>query len=393
MKSGKNAVKKADIVLITSCVIMLIGLSIQHFISFKSSRIAFGDPVSARECFGGLYFLLLLIILVFFVLAFVKGNSMRLNFITGVLASAVLALFVLGVSLRYEYLPFDTSGSARMTFGIGFLAVAAALYSIMIKCSQELKSVPAGIINWLAWILIAVFLSRGYLDNYSVMREYLAQREQFFGNLWRHINISMSVLVVSVIIGIPLGYLCSRHKQLDSVTLAGISITETIPTLALFAVMRIPLAYLADRFPFLSELGIGSFGTAPAFAALLLYALYLIIHNSRAAFCMIGEELIENAYAMGMTSWDVFIKVQIPTAMPVLLSGIRITLISILVAATLASYVGGGGLGTYIVNGINALSIDMQLLGVIPIFVLTVCADYFTKYVFNLIMPGKRVKI
>lgn len=149
--------KKADIVLITSCMIMLIGVTIQHFISFKSSRIAFGTPVSARECFGGIYFLLLFAILLFFVLAFVKRNSMWLNFMTGALASAALALFVLGVSLRYEYLPLDTSESARMTFGIGFLAVAAALYSIMIKCSQDLKPALAGIVNLLAWMLIAFF--------------------------------------------------------------------------------------------------------------------------------------------------------------------------------------------------------------------------------------------
>lgn len=385
--------KKVDIVLITSCIIIMISLSMRHFVSFKSSRIAFGEPVSAKECFGEYYFLLLFMVLVFFVLAFVKKDSIWLKFMTGVFASVCLALFVLGISLRYEYLPFDTSGSARMTFGIGFLAVVAALYSIMIKCSQGLRPIPAGIVNLLAWALIAVFLVQGYLDNYSVMREYLALKAQFFDNLWQHVKISMSVLVISVIIGTPLGYLCCKHKMVDSITLVGISITETIPTLALFAVMRVPLAYLADKFPLLGELGIGSFGVAPAFAALLLYALYLIIHNSRAAFSTIGEELIENAYAMGMTSWEVFLKVQVPTAMPVLLSGVRITLVSTLVAATLASYIGGGGLGTYIVNGINALSIDMQLLGVIPIFVLTVCADFIAKYIFNLIMPGKRVSL
>lgn len=382
--------KKIDLVSITACIIMLISVIIPYFISFKTSRIAFGTPVSAKECFGEYYVVLFVIILFFFIMSFVKKDKKLWNFVTGLVAAVSLALFVWSVSARYESLPYDVSGSARMSFGVGYLIVVAALYSIMLKCCQYLKSTLRMIINLIAWGLIAWFLVRGFLNNYAVMQEFLAAKGQFFQNVWQHLKLSIEVLIASIVIGFPIGYLCYKNKALDTVTLIGISIVETIPTLALFAIMRIPLAYLKDTFPVLERWGIGSFGTAPAFAALLLYALYLIIHNSRAAFSTIDKTLIENAYAMGMTSIEVFVKVQIPMAMPVLLSGIRMTLVSTLVAATLASYIGGGGLGVYIVNGINALSIDMQLLGVIPIFVLTVTADYGTRFLFRFIMPGKR---
>ena len=92
---------------------------------------------------------------------------------------------------------------------------------------------------------------------------------------------------------------------------------------------------------------------------------------------------------MGMTSRTVFFKVQLPQAMPVIFTGIRIAFISTLVAATLASYIGAGGLGTYIVNGINSLSIDMQLLGVIPIFFMTVAADAILRVCEKVLIPHR----
>ncbi len=292
--------KKIDLVSVAACILMLISIVIPHFISFKTSRIAFGTPVSAKTCFGEFYYLLIAAIILLLILAFIKRESKLLNFITGALAASMMALFVWGVSARYEYLPFEVTGSARMSFGVGFLLVIAALYSIMIKCSQPLKAVPRAVISLLAWGAIAWLLYRGQLNHYSVMQEYLAAKDQFFQNVWQHLKLSLGVLVTAVIIGLPVGYLCHKHKVLDSITLVGISIAETIPTLALFAIMRVPLAYLKDTFPILQKWGIGSFGVAPAFAALLLYALYLIIHNSRAAFSTIDQGLIENAYAMGM---------------------------------------------------------------------------------------------
>lgn len=382
--------KKVDKVSVFSCLLILISINMPYFISFKTSRIAFADEVSAKMCFGNYYFILYIVLIFIFVLGLIKGSKQKLNFFMGCLAAVSLAVLTLAVSMLYDALPFELTSNSRMTFGVGFLISVVALYSIMIKCGQYLNARQNIIVNILAWGSIAIFMILGYLDNFSVMREYLTVKNQFFVNVLQHIKLSISVLIAAVIVGVPAGYLCSRYKLFDSITLVGISIAETIPTLALFAVMRIPLAYLADKFPTLSAMGIGSFGVAPAFAALLLYGLYLMIHNSRAAFNMIDESLMENAYAMGMTKKDVFFKVQLPMAMPILLTGVRITLVGTLVAASLASYIGGGGLGTYIVNGINALAIDMQLLGVIPIFILTICADRFTRFLFSFFMPGKR---
>jgi osmoprotectant transport system permease protein len=227
------------------------------------------------------------------------------------------------------------------------------------------------------------------LDTYSIMKEYLGVENQFWRDTWHHLALSVTTLLASVVVGLPLGYWCIRNSFTDKIVLTGLNITETIPIMALFAVLRIPFSALGNHFVSLKQLGIGGYGIAPAFGALFLYALYLIIHNVRAAFLSIDENLIENAYAMGMTSRGVFWKVRIPMALPIILTGIRIAFISTLIGAALASYVGGGGLGVYIVNGINSLAIDMMLLGVIPIFVMTIVADYLLRLLINHSFPKR----
>lgn len=383
-------INKVDRVSLTACAAMLISFFLPGFVSFKTSRIANGIPVSAQQCFDQYYWLLFAGVAVFIVLSIIKKDKQPLNLLTGLLAAAALGLFVFFVAQRFPYLPFELTDNSRMSFQIGFLLVVISLYSIIVICCQYLRcSWHKALIVFIACGLVIAFLITGGLDNYSVMQEFHANEAQFWGNAADHFTISFWVLIAAVVTGLPLGYLCCRHRVLDNITLVGLSITETIPTLALFAVIRIPFAWLSNTFPALREIGFGSFGVAPAATALYLYALYLVVHNVRAAFSTIDPQLLENGYAMGMTSRTVFFRVRLPQALPVIFTGIRIAFISTLVAATLASYIGAGGLGIYIVNGINSLSIDMQLLGVIPIFFMTVAADALLRLGEKVLIPHR----
>ncbi|MDR1194450.1 MAG: ABC transporter permease [Peptococcaceae bacterium] len=384
--------KKADLVSLFFSGVMAFSLLIPNFMSYKTSRIAFGDPISAHDCFGSMIGVLYLWVAAFIILAFIKQKRHPLNLFTGLFAAVSLAVFLRAVSLSFESGAFDAGGNARMSFGFGFLLVVISLYSIMVKCVECTDGIILKtLIPIVALALVVFFLARGEFNNYSVMREYQTAEKQFMTHLWEHVSISVWVLIAAVIIGVPMGYMCYKHKVFDAVTLIGLSVTEVLPMLALFAIIRMPYIFLREHVPLLKEMGLGGYGAAPAFTALLLYALYLIIHNARAAFSTVDYTLIENARAMGMTPRDVIMRVEIPIALPVILSGIRITMISAIVGATLASYIGAGGLGTYIVNGINSLSIDLQLLGVIPIFFLTVIADAVIRLLayFLLPMPGR----
>lgn len=270
----------------------------------------------------------------------------------------------------------NMTATTRLSFGLGQILALVALYSIILKCEESIKNIGMkAFVSVLGWSLVIIGIVTGLMNSYSVMQEYIAAKPQFFENVWAHLVLTFWSVIVAVVVGIPLGYLCYKSAPFDKVAVIGMNIIEVIPQLALFAVIRIPFIYFSNQFPALKEMGFGGYGFAPAFTALMLYALYLIMHNSRAAFSNIDPLLVENAYAMGMNSITVFWKVRMPVALPILLNGIRISIMSSIVGATLSSFVGAASLVMYVVNGINALAIDLQLLGVIPIFILAVTAD------------------
>ena len=379
--------KQYDYVSIISAAVFLLSLLLPDFIHYKETRISISQPLSAQEYLGGFYWLCLAAALILLLLAVVKKKDKRWNFISGIYASLTLVLVVFLSAISVNAHTVD--GIGRFSFGVGFIIAVIAIYSVMLKCQQYITNPRLKlIVSILAWVIIGVMLVQGTLNGYSVMQEYIAQKAKFAYNVIEHIKLSFSALLVAVVIGVPWGYSCYKNSTVDKITIVGLSITETMPQLALFAIIRIPFIYLTQAFPVLIEWGFGGYGFAPAFTALFLYALYLIIHNVRAAFHSIDPALLENAVAMGMKSKEVFWKVQLPSALPYIMNGIRIAMISTIVGASLSSFVGAAGLGVYIVNGINALAIDLQLLGIIPIFIITVIADLIMGKLIKALLPN-----
>lgn len=363
-----------------------------NYLSFRTSRISTAQALSVHDCFGPLSWWIFAAIAILLIFSLFKNNKQFLNAIMGLFAGILMGLLFYWVARSPDHIPYEVSGSSRISLGAGFILNIVALNCIIIKCNQFIKmSWLRIVVGGTGWLCVAVLLVTGQLDTYSIMKEYLGVENQFWRDAWHHLALSIITLLTSVIVGVPLGYWCIKSSFTDKVILTGLNITETIPVMALFAVLRIPFSALGNNFAYLKQLGIGGYGIAPAFGALFLYALYLIVHNVRAAFLSIDENYIENAYAMGMTSRDVFWKVRIPMALPIILTGIRIAFISTLIGASLASYVGGGGLGVYIVNGISSLAMDMLLLGVIPIFVMTIVADYLLRLLINHSFPKSGV--
>ena len=124
--------KKADRVTLTACAIMLISFFIPGFVSYKTSRIANGIPVSAQQCFDQYYWLLFIWVAVFIVLAIIKKDKQLPNLITGLFAAVSMGFFILFVAQSFPYLPFEMTANSRMSFQIGFLLVVISLYSIMV---------------------------------------------------------------------------------------------------------------------------------------------------------------------------------------------------------------------------------------------------------------------
>lgn len=138
------------------------------------------------------------------------------------------------------------------------------------------------------------------------------------------------------------------------------SMLQTIPALALLAFM-IPL------------FGIGSI---PAIVALFIYSLLPILRNTYLGMEDVNGTLIDAAKGMGMTSWQSIYKVELPLAAPVIMSGVRLSATYVIAWAALASYIGAGGLGDFIFNGLNLYRTDLILAGSIPVILLALIVDW-----------------
>ena len=171
--------------------------------------------------------------------------------------------------------------------------------------------------------------------------------------------VTLSV-TIAILIGIPLGILALKYRRLHAGLLGVTSLLQTIPSLAL-------LAFLLPFF------GIGS---VPAIIALAIYALLPIVQNTVTGIESIPAATIEAARALGFTSWQRLRIVEIPLAMPIIIAGIRIATVTCVGIATLAAFIGAGGLGDFINQGLALNNTRFLLLGAIPAALLALLLDY-----------------
>lgn len=177
--------------------------------------------------------------------------------------------------------------------------------------------------------------------------------------LLQHIQLVFISMLIAIMIGVPLGILITRVKSLEAPILGIAGILQTIPSLALLGFM-IPL------------FGIG---VKTAVAALFLYSLLPIIRNTFTGIKDVDKSTLEAAKGMGMTNFQILFRVQLPLALRVMMAGIRTATVINVGTATLAAFIGGGGLGDFIFLGI-ARNIDaLVLIGAFPAALLALLFD------------------
>lgn len=174
------------------------------------------------------------------------------------------------------------------------------------------------------------------------------------------LEVSAIALLLGIVVAVPLGIALTRTKRLAQVVIAIASLLQTVPSLALFALM-IPL------------FGIGKF---PAIIALFIYSLLPILRNTYLGMENVSPDLRDVAKGMGMTNLQSILQVEIPTALPTIMAGIRLSAVYVIAWATLASYIGAGGLGDFIFSGLNLYDPKMIIAGTIPITIMALLADY-----------------
>lgn len=176
----------------------------------------------------------------------------------------------------------------------------------------------------------------------------------------QHIYISAVALALGIIVAVPLGMLLTRAPKISGAVIGLASVMQTIPALALLAIM-IPI------------FGIGS---TPAIVALFIYSLLPILRNTYLGLTSVDSALIDAAKGMGMNSFQRMWKVELQLALPVIMAGVRLSATYVIAWTALASYIGAGGLGDLIFNGLNLYRSDLILGGSIPVIILALVADF-----------------
>jgi len=195
--------------------------------------------------------------------------------------------------------------------------------------------------------------------------------------LWQHVYLSVIALLAGCIISIPLGIYLTRHKRLATPIITVVSIIQTIPSLALLGFM-IPLVGI---------------GTVPALIALTLYALLPILRNTYTGIQEVAAPYIEAGNGMGMTKRQILWMVELPLARTVIMAGVRTAAVLTIGVATLATFIGAGGLGDLIMRGIDMIDTPLILVGAIPAALLAIVFDTLLMGVDRVLTPrGLRQK-
>lgn len=212
------------------------------------------------------------------------------------------------------------------------------------------------------------------MDWASDVIEFIRDRpDRFFELVWAHLSLSLRALGLAALLYLPLGTLFSRWPRIGANAVGLVSALRVIPSLALV-------------FLFYPWLG---FGTQPALVALVVLAAPAMVVNTYAGLMNVDAATLEAARGLGMNHAQVFARVQLPLALPVIIAGLRLASVEILASATLASFVGAKTLGQYILTGISLLDTTYLLVGGIPIVVLVLLAELLFGGLERLVSPPR----
>lgn len=197
----------------------------------------------------------------------------------------------------------------------------------------------------------------------NVIRFLLQNHTQVLELTLEHLLLVGLSTAFAMLIGIPLGIIIAHRPSWNKPVLASANIIQTIPSLALFGFL-LPVPWLGARSDRLAIL------------ALTLYALLPIIRNTYAGIRGVDAAVIEAGKGMGLTESQLLFQVELPLAVSVILSGVRIAVVISVGLATIAAAIGAGGLGEFIFRGLAMVDDRVILAGAIPAAILALLADF-----------------
>jgi osmoprotectant transport system permease protein len=199
----------------------------------------------------------------------------------------------------------------------------------------------------------------------------LDNHERFLNLLGQHIQLVAVAVLLGVLIAVPLGILASRIAVLAGPMTWIAGVGQTVPSLAILG-LALPI------------MGIGF---VPSVFALTIRALMPIFINTYVGIYSADRNVIDAARGMGANSTQRLLFAELPLASPVIFTGIRTATVQTVGLATLAAFIGGGGLGDLILQGLSLVDVPILLAGAVPVAVLAIGADIVLSRVFRLAIP------
>jgi osmoprotectant transport system permease protein len=175
----------------------------------------------------------------------------------------------------------------------------------------------------------------------------------------QHLALSATALLAAIAFALPLALAITRSQRAANAAIAIVNVLRTIPSLALLVVML----------PFLGT------GFVPAVVALTLYGLPAVLINTYTALREVDRDTVEAARGQGMTDAQIMRRIEIPLALPLIFAGIRTAAVQIVSAATLAAFIGGGGLGELITAGMGVLDMPQLITGALAVATLAAVTE------------------
>lgn len=190
-------------------------------------------------------------------------------------------------------------------------------------------------------------------------------------SLMRHMELVGISVLIGLVIALPLGIFLSRHHKLAGPILALAGTIQTVPGLVMLGVALI----------------LFGIGKLPALVVLSIYAVLPILRNTYTGISEVDEVYVEAGKGIGMTNFQILYKVELPLALASIVGGIRISAVYIVSWATLAAFIGSGGLGDQIITGLSTYNTNYILMGAIPSAIMAVVLSGLLGWLQSLLTP------
>jgi osmoprotectant transport system permease protein len=382
-----------DILAIAGCAVGLLSFCFGWLV-LKPNRLSTGTSLSLWDSFGwtgaAIVGCLWLTCLAFSLAGKTRGNSIAI----GVLANLILVSTFALAGQSSDTLLVGSSPIARVSLSSGvWLSLMAALMVIFAsRTALKGSAFRRSAVSWAGLAGVLALLLAGWLDNVSVVKEYVAQQPRFIQELQTHIQLFAASTLFGVVLGVPLGVWASHRRGAEKPIFFLTGIAQTVPSLALFGLLIGPLSALSAAIPALRVFGVSGIGIAPALIALTIYCLLPIIQNTYAGFHHVDSSVVDAGLGMGMTRFVVLRRIEFPLAAPLVLEGVRTAAVQAVGNTAVAALIGAGGLGQLIFQGLGQAAPDLIILGSIPIIMLALIVDETMRIVVGISKPRVAAK-